>query len=208
MATHVLTNPRWHKSEDGRGPRFRGLALGEVATVSSGMGEEPLLREAALQTFRVGDIVHLDGSGNVAIVTESTDTVNSAILGQAAKPGANAASAGTPAYVQIWRPQDRFLMQVFHATASLAVTAQTQMGEVFPIIKDEAGNDTYHIDLATTAESAEVALARVQVVGFPEGDDFGNVKSTLGDTYGWAIVKPLEFSIASDGSPFTRILQG
>ena len=209
MATHVLTNPRWHKSEDGHGPRFRGLALGEVATVSSGMGEEPLLREEALQTFRVGDIVYLNAAGNVAIVTESTDTVDSAILGQAAKPGANAAAAGTPAYVQVWRPEDRFLMQVFHTTLSLAVTAQTQMSEVFPIIKDEAGNDTYHIDLVTTAESPTVTLARVMVVGFPEGDYINNVKSTLGDTYGWVIVKPLEFSLETTGDQaLQRILQG
>lgn len=206
MATHTLVNPKWHSSEDGHGPRFRGLALGEVATVIAGMGEETLLKETAAQTYRVGDIVYLDSNGTVAIVTESTDTVNSAILGQAAKPASG--STGEPAYVLVWRPEDRFLMQVFHGTPGSAVTAQTHMGGIFPIIKDESGNDTYHVDLATTAEDGSVALARVQVVGFPEGEYINGVKSTLGDTYGWVIVKPLEWSIGSDGDPRVRVLQG
>jgi hypothetical protein len=141
----------------------------------------------------------------VAIVTESTDTVNSAILGQAARAATGV--TGAPTYVQCWRPEDRYLMQVYHGTAASAVTALTQRGQVYSIIKDESGNDTYHVDIETDPESGTVALARVMVVDFPEGQIINGVLSTIGDLKGWVIVKPLEFSIAEDGTPFTRILQ-
>lgn len=202
MATHTLVNPMYWRGSGGDGPIHRGTAL----ALGVGGGENPTLKEAASQTYRVGDLVYLDSNGLVAIVTESTDTVNSEILGFAARAATGTTSA--PAYVQIIRPEDRYLMQVFHATPASAVTNQNQLQDVFPIIKDENGNDTYHIDLATTAESSTVALARVRVVGFPENEIINGVKSAVGDTYGWAIVKFLEFSIASDGDPLVRILQG
>ena len=201
MATHTLVNPIYWKSTNNSGPLFRGVAL----SLAAGGGENPTLKDAASQAYRIGDLVYVNTSGLLAIVTESTDTVDSPILGQAARAATGVTSAS--AYVLCWRPEDRFLMQVFHATPASAVTNQNQIGDVFPIIKDESGNDTYHIDLATTAESATVALARVQVVGFPEGEIINGVLSTVGDTYGWAIVKPLEFSIATDGDPLTRTLQ-
>jgi hypothetical protein len=106
-----------------------------------------------------------------------------------------------------WRPEDRYLMQVIHGTAASAVTALTQRGQIYSIKKDESGNDTYHVDIETDPESGTVALARVMVVDFPEGQIINGVLSTIGDLKGWVIVKPLEFSIAEDGTPFTRILQ-
>lgn len=196
-------NPIYWKSTDNSGPLFYGYG---GPTITSG-GENPTLKETASQTYRIGDLVYKDSNGTVAIVTESTDTVNSAILGQAARAASGNGVTQPPAYVQVWRPEDRFLMQVFHATPALAVTALTQNGLSYPIIKDENGNDTYHVDLATTGESGTVALMKVMVVGFPEGDIINGVVSTVGDTYGWVIVKPLEFTIASDGDPFTRNLQ-
>lgn len=207
MATHTLVNPVFWRSHRGTtGPEFRGLALSADAAAVAGAGEEPYIKETASQTYRIGDLVYLDTNGTVAIVTESTDTVDSPILGLAAR--AASGTTGAPAYVQVIHPDDEYLMQVFHATPASAVTAQTMLGVAgYPIIKDESGNDTYHIDLATTAESGDAALAKVRVVGFPDRAPDGTV-NTIGDTYGWCIVKFLEFTIASDGSPFTRNLQG
>jgi hypothetical protein len=203
MATHTLVNPVYWKGRSNSGPLFRGTAL----ALGTGGGENPTLREADTQTYRIGDLVYLDASGNVALVTLATATVDSAILGFAAR----AAQGGTdkkPAYVQIIRPDDYYLMQVFHATPSLSVTAQTHLGEVFPIIKD-ATNNTYHIDLATTAEGSSTTLARVMVVGFPEGDIRNGVVSTITDTNGWAVVKFLEFSLETTADQaLQRLLQG
>jgi hypothetical protein len=201
MATHTYVNPIYWKSTDNAGPIYKGYA-GPALTTG---GENPTLKETASQSYRVGDLVYIDSNGTVAIVTESTDTVNSAILGQAARAATGV--TGAPTYVQCWRPEDRYLMQVYHATPASAVTALTQRGQVYSIIKDESGNDTYHVDIETDPESGTVALARVMVVDFPEGQIINGVLSTIGDLKGWVIVKPLEFSIAEDGTPFTRILQ-
>jgi hypothetical protein len=202
MATHTYVNPIYWKSTDNAGPIYKGYA-GPALTTG---GENPTLKETASQSYRVGDLVYIDSNGTVAIVTESTDTVNSAILGQAARAATGV--TGAPTYVQCWRPEDRYLMQVYHATPASAVTALTQRGQVYSIIKDESGNDTYHVDIGTTIEDGgDDALARVMVVDFPEGQIINGVLSTIGDLKGWVIVKPLEFSIASDGAPFIRILQ-
>lgn len=205
MAIHTLVNPIYWKGQSNSGPLFQGLALGQVANIVAGDGENPTLKETASQTYRVGDLVYKDSNGTVALVTESTDTVDSPILGQAAKPASG--STGEPAYVLVWREEDRFLMQVFHATPASAVTALTQNGVSYPIIKDESGNDTYHVDITTTGESATVALLKVMVVGFPEGQIINGIVSTVGDRYGWVIVKPLPFSIGTDGAPISRNLQ-
>jgi hypothetical protein len=202
MATHTYVNPIYWKGTSNSGPLFRGYG-GPALTTG---GENTTLKETAGQTYRVGDLVYIDSNGTVAIVTESTDTVNSAILGQAAKAATGV--TGAPAYVMCWRPEDRYLMQVIHGTAASAVTALTQRGQIYSIKKDESGNDTYHVDIeTTTVEDGSIAIARVQVVDFPEGEIINGVLSTIGDLKGWVIVKPLEFSIGSDGDPRVRCLQ-
>ena len=202
MATHTLVNPRYRKGTNNSGPIFYGYG---GPTLTTG-GENTTLKETAGQSYRVNDLVYVDSNGTIALVTESTDTVNSAILGQAARAATGV--TGAPAYVMVWRPEDRFEMQVFHSTPASAVTALTQRGQIYSIKKDENGNDTYHVDIETTTlEDQNVAIARVQVVGFPEGEIINGVVSTIGDQYGWVIVKPLEWSIGSDGDPRVRCLQ-
>lgn len=203
-----MTNPQFWRSHRGTtGPEYRGLALSLDAAAVAGAGEEPYIKEAAAQTYRVNDPVYFDSDGKIAICTEATDNLNSAILGLAAKAASGTTDA--PAYVMVIHPDDEYLMQVFHSTPASAVTAQNQLSTVRAIIKDESGNDTWHIDIENTAEGGGSALAKVSIVGFPEGETINGVESLIGDQYGWAIVKFLEFTIdTDDGSGLVRNLQG
>lgn len=200
MATLTRVNPRFWRSHRGvTGPEYRGDA---VATVV-GSGAEPYVKEAASQTYKVGEPVYFDSNGKIAICTKSGNNLNSAILGLAARPASG--TTDMPAYVAVIHPDDEYIMQVYHSIQSSATTSQSQLGKTYRIIQ----NTTWHVDIEnTTVEDATTALAKVQCVGFPEGERIDEVKSAIGDEYGWMIVKFVEFTIEADGGNIVRNLQG
>jgi hypothetical protein len=191
-----------------RQPRFFRSTLPGVEPAPRGGPETTHIKETASQTYEVGDLVHKDSNGTIAICTTSSDKLNSAIAGSATK--AATGTTGAQAFYRAIRPDDIWLMNVFHGTPASSVTALTQNGGIYGIFFT---SDTWVVDIEnTTVEDASVALARVQVVGFPTGGWFPNssgtyVQSAIGDTNGLVLVKFLEFSIGSDGDPRVRVLQ-
>ncbi len=213
--TLAVINPIWqYSSLPGTMPWLRGDA--------QKTGTENYFKETAGQTYTVGDLIYLDSNGTVALCTNSSNNLNSAIAGQAETPATGV--TGTPVLLRAIRRDDVFRMSVWHSTAASAVLALTQLGVVYRVRYDTAALPAgtagkWVVDIEnTTVEDATTALARVQVVGFYQGRVFTNDSPSkevdpsvnsgaFTDIYGQVLVKFLDFSIASDGSPFTRVLQ-
>lgn len=154
----------------------------------------------------VGDLIYLDSNGTLAVCGVTSTKLNTAIAGQACEAATGV--TGTAVKFRAIRPDDIYAMNVFHATAASAITAQTQMGSVFGIIKPTASGSKWQVDIEnTTTEDGTTALAKVMVVGFPSINPADGVANTIGDIYGLVLVRFLPFTIATDGAPFTRNLQ-
>ena len=202
MATLVRVHPRFLRNVDGDEP----LMLGSFSSTVGG-GEQPYYREVASQTYGVGAWVYHDTNGATAIVTDSSGVVTSVIAGAAQKAATGVTSA--PVMIHAVRPAERWLMNVYHATAASAVTNHNQLGDRFGLI---IISGKIHVDIEnTTVEDATTASARVQVTGFYTDwwfDTSGNhIKVAIGDIYGLVEVKPLQLSIATDGDPRAFVLQ-
>lgn len=131
--------------------------------------------------------------------------LNTEIAGQALEAATGVTD--TAVKFRVIRPDSVFMMNVYHGTAASAVTAITQLGTAYGIIKPSA-TGKWHVDIEnTTIEDGTTALGKVMVVGFPDTNPADCVANTIGDIYGLVYVKFLTFTIASDGSPFTRNLQ-
>jgi hypothetical protein len=175
-------------------------------------------KETAGQTFGVGDLVYYDSNGTVAICGVTSFNLNTAILGIAQQ--AASGITGNPVRVRKISPNDRFLMNIFHTTASSAVTAQTQLGTpaIYALRNNAAALPTgttgkWVVDLTTTPESAGVALGRVQILEFLLAPDMAPLATTgvyaspvLGDIYGPVVVRFLPTVISSDGALHTYVL--
>jgi hypothetical protein len=190
MATMTRMQPYYVGSTIHQSPKFVGG------------GEGPEFIEVASSTWGVGDLLYLDSNGKLAICTTSSSKLNSAIAGQATKAATGTTSAAV--HFRAIRPDDLFVMNVYHGTAASAVTNQNQVGVTYGIILNSS---KWHVDIEnTTIEDGTTALGKVQIVGFPTYSP-DSVRCTIGDTYGLVLVKFLPFTIATDGSPFTRNLQ-
>lgn len=197
MAEHALVQPIFWKNSLGAD----SMLVGTAGTDTKDGGEEPLYKEAAAQTYKAGDLVYIDSSGLIAICTNAANRLNSEILGQAMKDATGTTDA--PVYVRVIRPSDIYLMNVFHSTKASATITQTRLGEVYGIILNSG---KWHVDVEnTTVEDATTALAKVRVIGFPSR--VNGVANAINDIYGFVAVQFLPFTIATDGSPFTRNLQ-
>lgn len=200
MATLAFINPKLvNHAVYGSEPEQRGGLM------------ENYIKEAASQTYVVNDLVYLvDGAGTLAICTVASTRLDSKIAGLAKRAATGVTS--TAAEVHAIRADDEFLMNVYHSTAALAITALTQFGVQYGIIKPSASGK-WHVDIENTTdiEDATHSLARVEVVGFETQygiDSTGQaISPAIGDTYGLVRVKFLKRSAASDGSPAINILQ-
>ncbi len=191
MATMTRIQPYYAGSNIHESPQFHGGP------------EETHFKETASQSWGIGDLVYLDASlGTLSICTTTSTKLNSAIAGQATK--AATGTTGAQAHFRVIRPDEIYYMNVYHSTIGSAISAQTQLGNVFGVILISS---KWLVDIEnTTSEDGTTALAKVQVVNFPTYSPDG-VRTAIGDTYGFVCVKFLTFTIASDGSPFTRNLQ-
>jgi len=177
MATMTRYNPVWVGSSlNATEPLFKGSA---VVPSGSFNQEDPWLIETAGQTFRAGDPVAIDGNGTVALFAVST-TLGIAGFSQLAATGVT----GAQTYLRVVRPDDLYVMNVFHTTPASAVTAQTHLGAVFALkVATVTGNGTalWGVDLdagSSGVEGTNNKAAHVRVVGFPLKSPIGE-KCTL-----------------------------
>src|SRR5258708_4098877 len=208
-----IIQPRDHDTLlPGVSPRMQGSIIAEE--------EGTWLKETASQTFGVDDFVYIDTSlGTVSICTTSTNQMNSPIAGLAGQKASGV--TGNPVLLRVIRRDTVLRMNVWHSTAASAVAAQATLGNVYAIFNSASAqptgtNGAWAVDIENFAniEDATHALARVQVVGFYQGRVFTNATPSVEvdadyvhDIYGFVLVKVLPFSIASDGTPFTRGLK-
>lgn len=210
MATLAINNPALYGSNlPGVSPWLRGDA--------QKTGSENYFKETAGQTWTVNDFIYLDANGTLAIATTMGNNLNSAVAAIAEYPASGV--TGAPVLVRALRKDDILVMNVFHTTPSSAVTAQTQLGAVFPIINSVAApaagtGGKWCVDIQTAAfEDATHALAKVICVGFYQGSTNTNdapskpVISTIGDVYGLILVKFVDFTVQSTGAGLVRNLQ-
>jgi hypothetical protein len=199
--TQGFINPVRIESTDGSPTYY----FGDAVETADGTGSMPYIKETASQSYAVGDLVYLDSNGTIAICTNTSQKLNSQILGQAAR--AASGTTGAPTYVQVIRPCDVFIMNVFHGTPASSVTALTQLGVVYGIFKHTTTSNRFTVDIQnTTVEDGTTALAKVRVVGFPTGTYNGAVQA-IGDTNGLVLVQFITFSIETDGGNIVRNLQ-
>ena len=219
MAECLRIQPVWVGSNlNATCPLKKGGYITSGSTTET--NEEPYFVEAASQTFKVGDLVFLDSDGRIALCTLTGVQLTSAIAGQALVDGQNG-SAGVPkTYLHAIRSDDLFVMNVMHATAASAITAQNQLGTVRGLRRDavtQLGSSLtrWCVDIENAVEGGADANARVKIVGFmqrglvleADGSIGANKAVAIGDKYGLVIVHFLPWSAASDFAPFTRILQ-
>jgi hypothetical protein len=182
MAVQPLAAPRWLRdSSNNAKPPFEGGP------------EASWLVEDAAQTYKPGALLYIDTStGKLKIATAST-----ALALQAVTAASGAEDTGV--HGKILRPEDRWLVNVYHSTPASAVTTLDLLTKRFRIA---IVNGFAHVDIEnTTVEDGTNALARVKVVGFvPE-------LSAIGDRYGLVVARFVNRSIATDGAPHTEVLQ-
>lgn len=208
-----LIQPRYLRSSIGAEPLIKtGYIPPNQSPVAAATGqnqEDPLFKEAASQTYGVGALVYQDSNGQIAICTDSSGRLNSEIAGSAMRAASGVTNA--PASFHAIRADERWLMNLYHSTAGSAVSALTQMGEIYGII---LVNGKWHVDIEnTTTEDGTTALAYVRIVGFARGGlNSSGVYvdqdlSSFGDRYALAEVEFLRWTMATDGSPSRRNLQ-
>lgn len=192
---HILMNPFYNGNSVFPYRRFEG-----------GPGQKDnVWLEAASQSFKAGDLIYMDDANNLKIAGNTAGVQDTAIAGQATKNALGV--TGTKTHFAVIRPTDRFIMNVWHSTVTSAITAKTQIGDVFGIF---AGSSRWMVDIETAGESATVAKGRVKVVGFPTWHPLLNVPVAIGDEYGLVevefIAETRSTDAGSDPAP-VRILQ-
>ncbi len=162
---------------------------------SRGGPEQDTYVEGTSQTYLTGDLIYQNGTSNMVICTvNGSSQSNSQIGGQAKKDATGVAGTG----VHFWtiRPDEEFIANVYHATPGSALTAKTQLGSVFALVRISG---IWMVDIQNAVEGSANALARVRNNG---------VVNTIGDTYGFVVVNFLPVSLALTGTTAgQRILQ-
>lgn len=213
MATMAFIQPRLINSNiTGSTPLTRGglndFPGASLALLQSLAGASSYFKETASQSWTAGDLIYLDANGTLALATSTT-----AIAGQAL--GAASGVTARPVQFHVIRPDDVYVMNVYHGTAASAVTVLTQLannsGAGWALTRVAGSSSRWCVDIEnTTVEDGSTALARVMIIGFhPKGVNTSGVEvdTAIGDTYGLVRVKFVPFSIASDGTPQTKVLQ-
>lgn len=158
--------------------------------VQHGGAEENFYKETASQTYKVNDLIYLDGNGTVAVctvaTTNSVDQLSSAVLGLASS--AATGTTNTAVKFNAIAPNQTYIMNAFHPTKASAVFAQSDLGTLRNVCKSAAG--LWHVDVRN---AVVYTLPQVRIVGFPKAglDTNGNYVSNaaVADVYGLAYVQ-------------------
>ena len=151
-----------------------------VITAGSLHGGPPLslaYPEAASQTFKKGEAVYLDASGNVAEYTAALDDGTQRMLGFAAEDGHNDTTAATHNVLV-----DLGFGNIFEANVTAAgsdqVTAKTQVGTLYPLYQDTAGSRVA-VDISDTGGQGDWCRVLALSPKDTAGDTNGRVLFTL-----------------------------
>lgn len=155
--------------------------------------EFPTFKETAAQAWKQGDLLYLDANGTLAICTYTQGANTNLHSSKTASQAISAASGvtGQKVYSRTIRKGDIYEMNVYHATIGSAITAQTQLGTMWGLIR--VGNKVM-VAIGEVVGNATVAGERVKIIGF-------SGKDALGDTYGRVLVLFTETSTANDLNP-------
>lgn len=111
-----------------------------IIPIKTTHGGPPLQRtypEAASQSFKKGELVYLDGSGNVAEFASGIDSGSQRFLGPAAEDAHNDSVAATHNVGVYCGPENIYEGNVT-ATGADQVTAKTQVGVLYPMYPSTA----------------------------------------------------------------------
>ena len=87
-------------------------------------------------------------------------------------------------------------MNVYHSTPAAAITARTQLGSVFAVIKI---GGKWMVDIENAVEGSNNALGRVLVTDIPRRTSDGQT-NTVGDIYGLVIAQFIPLSLSLTGT--------
>jgi len=110
-----------------------------IVAIRTVHGGPPLIEhayEAASQTFKKGEPVYLDGSGNLAEFTAGIDTGGAKFAGFAAEDAHNDASVVTTRKTQFYPRAGNIFEGNIISTGSDIVSANTQVGMERPLYRD------------------------------------------------------------------------
>lgn len=149
------------------------LIAGFHFPLNTNLPEPQLVMEAAGQSFGVGAGVHL--VAGAATINANADPA--LLAGQTRTKAAGAASTPSRTIeVLPYRPGDKWVMNVYHATPSSAVTARAQVGEKYGLYVGASGQLYCGID--------DTTATRVLVVGHycditVDGEAIGDVNGRV-----------------------------
>jgi hypothetical protein len=166
--------------------------------------EQPLFVEGSAQTWAIGDFIYQNGTSNLQICTVNGSSQMTSQVGGQAKVKASGVT-GASVHFPIVRPDDEFVMNVYHSTPALAITALTQIGTPRALVRI---NGIWMVDIENAVEGSANSLARVLVTDIPPLTLANGTVNAVGDTYGFVKISFLPLSLALTGTvAATRILQ-
>lgn len=152
------------------------IAKRPVEVVGTLHGGPPLSKaypEAASQTFKKGEAVYLDGSGNVAEYTAAIDDGTQRFLGFAAEDGHNDTTAATHDVLV-----DLGFGNIFEANVtsngSDQTTAKTQVGTLYPMYQNTT-DSLIQVDIADTGSQGDW----LRVYGLSKKDAAGDTNGRV-----------------------------
>src|SRR5574343_736869 len=134
--------------------------------------------EAASQTFKKGEAVYLDGSGNVAEYTAAIDDGTQTFLGFAAEDAHNDTVAGTNT-CSVWLGFGTvFEANVCGTAGADQVTAKTQVGLLRPMYQNTT-NSIIQVDISDTGGQGDWIRILAISPRYAVGETNGRVEFTI-----------------------------
>lgn len=166
--------------------------------------EQPLFVEGTTQSWGIGDFIYQNGTSNLQTCTVNGSSQMTSQVGGQAKTKA-VGTAGTLTHFYIIRPDDEFVMNVYHGTPASAITALTQIGTPRALVRI---NGLWMVDIENAVEGSANSLARVLITDIPPLVNAAGGTNAVGDQYGFVKVSFLPVSLSLTGTlAATRILQ-
>ena len=132
------------------------------------------LPEGAAQAYKAGDLLVTDGASRVFIaVAAGNDLTDSGaeLLGMAMQDASG--TTDNSQKVMMFTERTEIALPVFHATAASAVTADTEVGNVYVLTNETTGGWVWSIDTASNPMAQMMEIA----------DSYDGIKMSTGGRY-------------------------